>query len=233
MHDDALRARFAQTADTYAAHAERELDTLRERLRAFLPELRGDERALDVGTGTGLLARALAPLVGHVTGVDLVPELLARAEPVPNVELLEGDAAALPFDDASFDVVVSRRAIHHTSEPERVVSEMARVLEPGGLLFLDDQLGPDDPTAAFELDRFERRRDPSHHRTLSDREFKNLFAEHGLRIVREEHFSQRRELVPYLALAGCTGEAAEAARDLSPGDRDHYVAEAAWFLATR
>ena len=61
---------------------------------------------LDAGTGPGTLALALAPLVGEVVGVDLVPELLAVArEGAPaNTTFLEGNATALEFDDESFDL---------------------------------------------------------------------------------------------------------------------------------
>ena len=98
---------------------------------------------------------------------------------------------------------------------------------------MDDQIAPADPLAAFELDRFERARDPSHHRTLSDSDFRDLFAANDLVLVRFEHFTHRRELDYYLGLAGCTGEDAERVRGLSPGDREHYVAESAWYVCVK
>ena len=94
----------------------------------------GDERALDVGTGAGALAFALAPLVREVVGLDPVPELLelARARSLPNTEFVEGDGAALPFSDAAFDLAGTHRTLHHVAQPERVVAELARVTRPGG-----------------------------------------------------------------------------------------------------
>ena len=77
-HDEAVRARFAATAAGVAEHSARQVERVREELRDFLP-LTGKERALDSGTGAGVLALALAPLVREVVGVDLVPELLAAA----------------------------------------------------------------------------------------------------------------------------------------------------------
>jgi len=234
-HDDAVRARFAATAEGVAAHAREQVERVREQLRSFLSPLQGDERALDAGTGAGTLALALAPLVGEVVGVDLVPELLeeARKQAPANVSFVEGDATALPFEDFSFDLACSRRTFHHVSRPELALAELARVARPGGRLFVDDQVAPVDPLAAFELDRFERRRDPSHHRTLSDGDFRDLFAANNLVLVRSELFTHRRELDSYLALAGCTGEEAESAKRLSPGDRGHYVAESRWYLCRR
>ena len=234
-HDDAVRSRFAETAEGVAAHARNQVERLRDELQAFLAPLRGDERVLDSGTGAGTLALALAPLVGEVVGIDLVPELLdaARRDAPSNAMFVEGDAAALPFEDYSFDLTCSRRTLHHVSRPELVFAEMARVTKPGGRVFVDDQLAPMDPLAAFELDRFERRRDPSHHRTLADGDLRDLFASNGLMLLRSKSFTHRRELDFYLGLAGCTGEDAERVKELSPGDREHYVAESGWYLCVK
>jgi len=97
--------RFARTADLVAARQDARAAELSERVRSFV-EPRGDERALDVGTGAGALAFALAPLVREVVGLDPVPELLelARARALPNTEFLEGDGTALPFPDGTFDL---------------------------------------------------------------------------------------------------------------------------------
>ncbi len=119
-------------------------------------KLRGDEQVLDVGCGRGLVLLAAAQRLpnGKATGIDLwqakdqsgnakeATRRNARAEGVDaRVELHTGDMRALPFADASFEVVVSSLAVHNVPDAEgraKAVKEMMRVLKPGGRLLLAD-----------------------------------------------------------------------------------------------
>ncbi len=223
--------RFARTAGRMAAHQDERAATLAERVRAFV-QPRGDERALDAGTGAGALALALAPLVREVVGIDVVSELLALArERAPkNAEFVEADATKLPFDDGSFDLAGTLRTLHHAARPELILAELARVTRPGGHVVVADQLGPLDPLEALALDRFERARDASHTRLLPDIDLRHLFEANALALVRAERDIERRELAPYLDLAGCEGDARERALALAPHGPEAYTAELGWYL---
>src|SRR5262249_55925942 len=144
--------------------------------------LDGDERALDVGAGTGALAFALAPRVEEVVAVELDPELAARAaaDAPPNVEVVVADGEALPFEDADLDAAGCLRTLHHAARPELIVAELNRVTVLGGTILVVDQLAPVDPLEAAELTRFEHARDPSTTRVLSDGDLRALFDSNGL-----------------------------------------------------
>ncbi len=225
---DAVQKRFSETAERIAALQDARAAATQERLARVLA-LRGDERALDVGTGAGAFALALAPLVGEVVGVDIVPELLAqaRARAPENVELVEADGRDLPFEDSSFDLVASARTLHHTTRPELVVAEMTRVLRPGGSMLLVDQIAPVDPLAAAELNRFEIARDASTTRIFADVDLRGLLDSNNLVLVKAEVEREPRDLDRYLDLAGCDGDERERARALAPPG---YTAEVGWYL---
>jgi len=110
------------------------------------------DHLLDVGTGPGYLALAASRLVtpgGAAVGIDASPEMIDRARTLAargrsEVEYLVATAESLPFDDDAFDVVVSRLVFHHLpgDVKEQALSEIARVLKPGGRLLIADFASP-------------------------------------------------------------------------------------------
>jgi len=101
-------------------------------------------RVLEIGCGGGVATQRLATLAGvsHVTGLDPSPVFLARAREAmkdqDNVDLVEGDARALQFDDSSFDLLVAHTVLSHVPEPEAALKEACRVLRPGGQIVVFD-----------------------------------------------------------------------------------------------
>lgn len=194
--------------------------------------LRGDERALDVGTGLGALAFALAPRVREVVAVDTDAAVVERARTTApaNVEVLVADGEQLPFEPFEFDLVGSLRTLHHTRRPELLVAELVRVTKPGGSILVADQVAPVDPLAAGELNRFERARDVSTTRVLAEGDLRALFDANSLVLRHEEIVREPRDLDAYLDLAGCEGAERERAKQLAPAS---YEASLGWFLLTR
>lgn len=104
-------------------------------------DLRSGERVLDVAAGNGNATLAAARRFARVTAVDYVPSLLVRAQARAaaehlEVELREGDAEALDFDDASFDVVLSTFGVMFTPDQAQAARELLRVCRPGGRIGL-------------------------------------------------------------------------------------------------
>jgi SAM-dependent methyltransferase len=102
-------------------------------------QVRAGQKVLDVACGTGVAAITAARIGARVTGLDLTPELLARARENAqlarlDIEWHEGDVEELPFEDAGFDVVLSQYGHMFAPRPEVAVSEMLRVLKPGGTI---------------------------------------------------------------------------------------------------
>jgi ubiquinone/menaquinone biosynthesis C-methylase UbiE len=229
-----LTDRFARTAGRVAARQDSRAARLAEEVRDFARPS-GKERALDVGTGAGALALALAPFVREVVGLDPVPELLelARERAAPNSEFVVGDGTALPFPDGDFDLSGTHRTLHHVACPDRIVAELARVTQPGGHVLVVDQLAPDDAAEAAVLHEFETVRDPSHARLLTDAELRELFAANRLALVRERQEEEPRELAAYLDLADCDGDRRVRAEALAAANASLLVESIGWFLLER
>ncbi|HET9951900.1 MAG TPA: methyltransferase domain-containing protein [Candidatus Eisenbacteria bacterium] len=195
---DLSRRRFGAHAERYVSSPDHQTGESLDRLVA-LAAPRPDWRALDIATGGGHTALALAPLVQEVVASDLTPDMLAAAERfirgkgVTNVSFREADACALPFADGEFDLVACRVAPHHFPDAALFVRECARVVKPGGTVVVIDNVVPDDPAAAAHINAIEKTRDPSHLRAYGEAEWVEFFRDAGLRVERVERFRKKRD----------------------------------------
>jgi ubiquinone/menaquinone biosynthesis C-methylase UbiE len=209
---------------------------------------RGD-LALDVATGTGNTAFALAPHVRRVVGLDITREMLTQARRVAgersiaNVDWVIGDAAHLPFQDETFDIYVVRAAPHHFPDVEAFLAEAHRVLKPNrDAAFID--CAPPLP-ARDVLHEVELRRDPSHVLSLTVEEWVTKLGRAGFEVevaeARELDWNYEEWMGNMAVAAGLSAELAsliesaegEARSQLHPERRDGKLFHAYWHALIR
>lgn len=198
--------------------------------------------ALDVGTGRGEMATIAGWLSDILFITDPSVTSLAVAKAALNAKGIDGVEAVyarseeLPFASASFDLVTCRLSAHHFDSIETALSEMARVLRPGGDLILFD-LSSDDALEARALDEFERSRDPSHRKVLSLEEWTLTLTNVGLEIMETVRFEKRESVRSWIKRGGFSNideDALEAFLSLERGgfsrSRDTaFLSKRAWF----
>jgi len=206
MTKDQVRQQFGANAAAYVSSPTHAQGASLARL-VELAEPQPAWRALDVATAAGHTALAFAPRVAAVVGLDLTPEMLPHAARLAaergaaNFVWAVGDVDDLPFGDGAFNLVTCRIAPHHFADAGRFLAEAARVLSPGGLLALVDNVVPGSRLRGKRADRerqagayvnaFEKLRDPSHVRCLSFEEWGDALAAAGLVVEAAETLDKR------------------------------------------
>jgi SAM-dependent methyltransferase len=194
-----VQRQFGAHAERYVTSADHSTGESLDRMLQIVQPQPG-WRVLDIATGGGHTALALAPLVREVVAVDLTPEMLAAAERfirgrnVENVRFQSADATQLPFEAAEFDLVTCRVAPHHFPDCAQFVRESTRVLRPGGLLAVIDNIVPENGLAARHINAIEKLRDPSHNWAWSRADWLGFFEAAGLVIRHVETFRKVRDL---------------------------------------
>lgn len=217
-HGDLIKEEFARQA---ASFEDRKYSFGDPRVLAWIVDnvpAGAADLVLDVAGGTGHVARAYAELARCATVLDLTQEMLevgkreVDAAGVRNVLFQRGEAGAMPFLDGSFDLVVSRFAVHHFPDPAPALSEMARVCRAGGRVAIMDILAAE-PERAEDYNHRERLRDPSHTRALTAEQLRATIEATGLEIA---HFVERDQPLPlerWLAQTKPPEEIADQLRD--------------------
>lgn len=189
-HKARVQAQFGPSADAYVlspGHAGgADLDVL-----VAWGRRRGARAVLDVATGGGHTAAAFGAFTPTVVATDLTEAMLRAARGLAETRGLSGvrfaaaDVDALPFKDGSFGVVTCRIAAHHFPALLPPLRQIARVLAPGGSFLVQDILGHDDRECAAFLVEVERRRDPTHVRAFTQREWTAFLRAAGMTVIDE------------------------------------------------
>ncbi len=214
-----VQKKFGEAASDYAACAVHAEGPSLARLTELI-ETKPTWRQLDIATGAGHTALAFAPGIAKSTASDITPEMLAQVKRLAkergltNVVTRKANAQDLPFPDTSFHLVTCRLAAHHFPRPEKFVAEAARVMIPGGIFAVVDNVSPDDADIAGTYNAFEKLRDPSHGRALSLQEWCALIDDAGLELQSAEVMDQDIGFEAWVARMRCSDETIARLREM-------------------
>jgi ubiquinone/menaquinone biosynthesis C-methylase UbiE len=196
---------FGRQAQTFDLWAEKTDDQVSHRFRTALAEA-GRGNLLDVACGPGVVTAAIAPGAASVTAFDATEQMLEKARArctkagLRNVDFRRGDAENLPFENAQFDGVVSRLAVHHFADPQRAFDEMFRVLRPHGTVVVVDVVSSEDADESKLQNAIERLRDPSHVRMLPVSELDTYVARSGFGELQHTTWDKHREFEEWMGI---------------------------------
>ncbi|HEY7413981.1 MAG TPA: methyltransferase domain-containing protein [Ktedonobacteraceae bacterium] len=213
-HNEAIRQEFQKQAASFSdARYTYQLDWMIKEL-----DPQPDDAVLDVAAGTGHIARPLAAQARYVVALDLTPEMLrlgkaeADASGMHNILFELGDAAHIPYLDASFNLVTSRFAVHHFEDPKLQLAEMVRVCRPGGRIGIIDIVVASEPAIAREHNRLERLRDQTHTEAFSLEGLVNLLGKLGAPATRHSTLDAELSVNSWLTSSQTPTERAEQVR---------------------
>jgi ubiquinone/menaquinone biosynthesis C-methylase UbiE len=199
---ESSQERFGRVAERYLTSKDHALpDGMPELVERLEPM---DGLVLDVGTGAGHTAYALAKRAAKVVAVDITPEMLkvvereASERGLTNIDIVQAPAENLPFEDGAAVGLACRLAAHHFGGVDSFVRECARVVKPGGWVLLIDTVSPEDMDAAKVVNHAEAIRDPSHGRNLSPSEWRAIYEEAGFEIEAEALRDKRLDYMEWM-----------------------------------
>ncbi len=204
-HLTLIRKEFAQQADTMSKAALFNDAGILNRIREAA-QLTMQSRVLDVACGPGIVVEALARVAGEVVACDITPEMLVKTEQrcaaagLTNVRCVPGRAEDLPFEDAAFDVVVSRSALHHFLDPAAALREMARVVRAGGRIVNLDVVSSENEAESALHNALETLRDPSHVRMLSKSELNRALESANLALEICTEWADQRDFEDWIRI---------------------------------
>jgi ubiquinone/menaquinone biosynthesis C-methylase UbiE len=221
QHDVEILDQFTRQAEPFLKRHENSNNDLLQ-LMVECADVQREDIMLDIACGPGIVSCFFARYASHVTGLDMVPAMLERAErlqterELTNVDWALGESTALPFADDSFDRVVTRFSFHHYMEPQIAITEMLRVCKPGGIVLVAD-VAPC-PDAQDRFNHWEVLRDPSHTRALTELEIDAVGKNAGLQLIRQANFRMQMNLEDLLGSSFPKAGNADKIRELFEND---------------
>ena len=187
---------FGPQAAVYATSKVHIRDDSLESVERMVDAANGSNRygwTVDLGTGAGFTAFAVAGVSDRVIATDVTEPMLRQAKRlgaergIANLGLSQNAAEALPFAEKSIDLVTSRVSAHHFRDFEKTLDEAQRVLKPGGSLLMADSVAPEDDAITIWMNDIELRRDFSHIENRKISRITELLTERGFTVVENDY----------------------------------------------
>jgi len=197
-HFSRVKEEFKRQADTLSAASVFTDSGVLEQIHAAIKPTK-TMNLLDLGCGPGIVTAAMAPHVREVVAYDLTPEMLDKArnrcqeQGLKNVRFELGRAEHLPFEEKSFDAVVTRLTVHHFLDPHQVMNEVVRVTRQNGKVVVPDVVSSENEEEAALHNALETLRDPTHVGMLSPSAMLGLIKSAGLRITSTLTWEMKRD----------------------------------------
>jgi ubiquinone/menaquinone biosynthesis C-methylase UbiE len=212
-----IQRQFGRQAAQYSAsltHSSGEsLDVVRR-----LVEPGPYQHGLDIATGAGFTAFAIAPYCRQALALDITPEMLSETRRLAaergadGLGYVLGDAERLPFTGGSFDLITCRSSAHHFPNVAAFITEVARLLAVGGIFVLSDPVAPEDEGLTSLMNYLERLRDPTHVRDLTVSEWRRVIEAADLHTDAIEMSHTQHVFDEWVRRSGTTPEAIEELR---------------------
>ena len=183
IHNALIVEQFTQQAIPFSNKREHSNED-EFKLMYSITQVSPQDTVLDIACGSGLVACAFAKVAKHVTGIDITPAMIRRANLLQQQQQLQnltwqiGDVLPLPYPDASFSMIITRYSFHHFLNPQAVLDEMCRVCMRGGRVAVIDVTPEADKAIAYN--NMEKLRDPSHTKALPLTELQKIMHQAGL-----------------------------------------------------
>ena len=211
-------SQFGRLAEIYSNSKTHSRATGLSSAAAFLSQRQYD-LAVDIGAGPGFTAFDVAKQCDRVIATDVTPEMLEQVRLLrgergaPNTEMMLVTSDALPYANASIDLVTCRTAAHHFLDVPTWLDEVFRILKTNGELILIDTVSPNDPEASSWMHEIEIWRDPSHARNLTVDQWENTATRSGFTVDETSMSRVELEFPDWAERAGMEASAAQSLGD--------------------